>query len=314
MLIVLIKIYLSKIKLIYFYMFILPILLFYKHVNNEVIRINIFKKFLPIIIIITLFVGCDKKDILSIHIIDVGQGDCILIKTPSNKNILVDSGDERSEHIVKSYLNKEKVKSLDMIIATHPDSDHIGSLDFIVRNFNVKNIYMPNQNVESNAYINLINSCTDKNLPIKYLSKGDSINIEDNIDLLILNPSYIQNDNNLNSIVFNLTYKNKSFLFTGDCEESNELDMINSFDLEDVDFLKVAHHGSSSSTSIKFINEVTPDVAVISCGYKNQYGHPHQSTLDTLEENNTLTYRTDINGDMIFYSDGNKITTRKQYN
>ena len=278
-----------------------------------VIFISKFCNFLLIIIIITLFSGCDKKEILSIHIIDVGQGDSILIKTPSDKKILIDGGNEDSEHIVKNYLRKEKIKTLDIVIATHPDSDHIGSLDYVVNKFNVKTIYMPKQNTDSSSYKNLIKACKDKNLNINYLFKGDILNIDEYIDLVVLSPSYIQQDNNLNSIVFNLNYKEKSFLFTGDCEESNEIDIINSFNLNDVDFLKVAHHGSSSSSTSEFIKETSPDVAVISCGYKNQYGHPHQSTLDTLEENNVLTYRTDINGDMIFYSDGSTITTKYKY-
>ena len=278
-----------------------------------VIFISKFCNFLLIIIIITLFSGCDKKEILSIHIIDVGQGDSILIKTPSDKKILIDGGNEDSEHIVKNYLRKEKIKTLDIVIATHPDSDHIGSLDYVVNKFNVKTIYMPKQNTDSSSYKNLIKACKDKNLNINYLFKGDILNIDEYIDLVVLSPSYIQQDNNLNSIVFNLNYKEKSFLFTGDCEESNEIDIINSFNLNDVDFLKVAHHGSSSSSTSEFRKETSPDVAVISCGYKNQYGHPHQSTLDTLEENNVLTYRTDINGDMIFYSDGSTITTKYKY-
>ena len=278
-----------------------------------VIFISRFCKFLLITIIITLFSGCDKKEILSIHIIDVGQGDSILIKTPSDKNILIDGGNEDSEHIIKSYLRKEKIKSLDIIIATHPDSDHIGSLDYVVQKFNVKSIYMPNQNTDSSSYRNLIQACKDKNLAIHYLFKGDSLKVDEYINLLVLNPSYIQQDNNLNSIVFNLNYRSKSFLFTGDCEETNEVDIVNSFNLNDVDFLKVAHHGSSSSSTSEFIKETSPDVAVISCGYKNQYGHPHQSTLDTLTKNNVLTYRTDINGDMIFYSDGLTITTKHKY-
>ena len=278
-----------------------------------VIFISKFCNFLLIIIIITLLSACDKKEILSIHIIDVGQGDSILINTPSNKRILIDGGNEDSEHIIRNYLRKEKIKTLDIVIATHPDSDHIGSLDYVVNKFNVKTIYMPKQNTDSSSYKNLIKACKDKNLNINYLFKGDILNIDEYIDLVVLSPSYIQQDNNLNSIVFNLNYKEKSFLFTGDCEESNEIDIINSFNLNDVDFLKVAHHGSSSSSTSEFIKETSPDVAVISCGYKNQYGHPHQSTLDTLEENNVLTYRTDINGDMIFYSDGSTITTKYKY-
>ena len=103
------------------------------------------------------------------------------------------------------------------------------------------------------------------------------------------------------------------FLFTGDCEKENEAQIIASYDLKGVDFLKVAHHGSSSSTTSEFIEEVSPDVAVISCGYKNQYGHPHRSTLDTLEKNNVLTYRTDILSHVVFYSDGDTIFTTKDY-
>ena len=124
----------------------------------------------------------------------------------------------------------------------------------------------------------------NKNLNLQYLKEGDFINIEDNINLTVLAPSYIQEENNLNSIVFRIDYKNKSFLFTGDAEASNEMSIINSYELNDIDFLKVGHHGSSSSTTSEFIEEVSPDVAVISCGYKNQYGHPQRSTLDTLEK------------------------------
>jgi len=294
-------------------MFILPTWHFYKHVKNGVITIYILKKVFPIIIIITLFIGCDKKDTLSIHIIDVGQGDSILIKTPSDKKILIDGGTEESEHIIKSYLKKEKVKYIDFIIATHPDSDHIGGLDYIIKNFNVEKLYMPKQSTNSTSYKNLLNACNSKSLDIKYLQKGDKINIEEFIDILVLSPSYIQSENNLNSIVFSLSYKNKSFLFTGDCEEKNEIEILNSFNLGSIDFLKIAHHGSSSSSSTRFIKEVSPDVAVISCGYKNQYGHPHQSTLDILDENNVLTYRTDLNGDLVFYSDGDTISTYKKY-
>ncbi|MDU2197756.1 MAG: MBL fold metallo-hydrolase, partial [Peptostreptococcaceae bacterium] len=111
-----------------------------------VVFISKFYKFLLIIIIITLLSACDKKEILSIHIIDVGQGDSILINTPSNKKILIDGGNEDSEHIIRNYLRKEKIKTLDIVIATHPDSDHIGSLDYVVNKFDVKNIYMPDQN------------------------------------------------------------------------------------------------------------------------------------------------------------------------
>ncbi|GAA3647093.1 ComEC/Rec2 family competence protein [Asaccharospora irregularis] len=271
------------------------------------------KVFLSIIIIISFLTGCNKDHLLSIHIIDVGQGDSILIQTPNKKNILVDGGDEDAQHIVKNYLKRKKVKSLDIIIATHPDTDHIGSLDYIVENFSVKSIYMPEQSVDSESYINLVNSCNSKKLTPEYLYKGDNINIEKNIDINVLSPSYIQGDNNLNSIVFTLDFNQNSFLFTGDAEEENESDIINSFDLDYVDFLKVGHHGSNSSTTDEFIKETSPDVAAISCGYKNSYGHPHKQTLENLSKHSVLTYRTDQIGDIVFFSDGQTIFTKKNY-
>lgn len=280
--------------------------------NGEIFKLKK-KVFLSIIIIILFLTGCNKDHLLSIHIIDVGQGDSILIQTPNKKNILVDGGDEDAQHIVKNYLKRKKVKSLDIIIATHPDTDHIGSLDYIVENFSVKSIYMPEQSVDSESYINLVNSCNSKKLTPEYLYKGDNINIEKNIDINVLSPSYIQGDNNLNSIVFTLDFNQNSFLFTGDAEEENESDIINSFDLDYVDFLKVGHHGSNSSTTDEFIKETSPDVAAISCGYKNSYGHPHKQTLENLSKHSVLTYRTDQIGDIVFFSDGQTIFTKKNY-
>ena len=265
------------------------------------------------IIIIALLTGCDKNKDFCIHVIDVGKADSILITTPSNKNMLIDGGDEDSAKIIKSYLKNKKVKNLDVVIATHPDSDHIGSLDYIIDNFDVEKIYMPNQTTDSECYINLIDSCNKKNLKVNYLSKDDSFNLDDSTNIYVLSPSYITDNNNSNSIVLNISYKNNNFLFTGDCEESNEMDMINSYNLEDIDFLKVAHHGSYTASSLAFLEETTPDIAVISCGYKNSYGHPHKSTLDNLESVDAKIFRTDQNGSMQFYSDGEKIYSKVKY-
>lgn len=271
-------------------------------------------KYIILVILLLLCCSCNKyEDFLSVHIIDVGQGDCILIKTPENQNILVDGGDEDSYKIIRTYLKLNKVKNLDMVIATHFDKDHIGSLDDIINNFNTKKVYTPNQVEDSTHYTNLIRACENNNISLNNLTKGDSIKISDRIKLDVLSPSYIQEDNNSNSIVFNLSYIDMDFLFTGDCEKENESEIINSYDLEDIDFLKVAHHGSSSSSTDSFIKETSPYIAAISCGYKNQYGHPHKSTLDTLKKYNTKTFRTDLNGDLVFYSDGYKIFTTKNY-
>lgn len=262
-----------------------------------------------IFIIITLLVGCGKKDLLSIHIIDVGQGDSILIQTPKNTNILVDGGNEDSSLIISKFIKSKKAKNLDLVIATHPDTDHIGSLDNVINKFKVSKLYLPNKNTNNDSYYNLIQACNKKNIKPQYLSKGDIINLEDNLKLTILNPSYTHEDSNSNSIVFKLDYKNKSFLFTGDATKENEIEMINNFNLNDIDFLKVAHHGSKNSSTEEFLKSTTPDVAAISCGYDNTYGHPHKDTLLRLAQVNTKVYRTDKQGHISFYSDGNTITT-----
>lgn len=262
-----------------------------------------------IFIIITLLVGCGKKDLLSIHIIDVGQGDSILIQTPKNTNILVDGGNEDSSLIISKFIKSKKAKNLDLVIATHPDTDHIGSLDTVINKFKVSKLYLPNKNTNNDSYYNLIQACNKKNIKPQYLSKGDIINLEDNLKLTILNPSYTHEDSNSNSIVFKLDYKNKSFLFTGDATKENEIEMINNFNLSDIDFLKVAHHGSKNSSTEEFLKSTTPDVAAISCGYDNTYGHPHKDTLLRLAQVNTKVYRTDKQGHISFYSDGNTITT-----
>ncbi|HBF0928127.1 TPA: MBL fold metallo-hydrolase [Clostridioides difficile] len=271
------------------------------------------KIFLSILIIISLLIGCDKKSLLSIHMIDVGQGDSILVQTPTNKNILIDGGDEDSENIIISYLRQKRIKTIDIIIATHPDSDHIGSLDNVIKKFNVNSIYMPEQSTDSEAYQNLINSCTDKNLSIQYLHKNDVLNIDNNINIYVLSPSYIQEESNLNSIVFKLTFNDNSFLFMGDAEEENEKEILHSFKLNNINFIKIGHHGSNSSSSLEFIKKISPDIAAISCGYKNQYGHPHREVINNLKQNHVSIYRTDRIGDIVFYSDGEIIFTKYNY-
>jgi competence protein ComEC len=266
-----------------------------------------------LLIIITLLCGCDKNNLLTVNVIDVGQGDSILIQTPSKKNILIDAGDEKSDRIVKTYLRKKFIRKIDMLIATHPDSDHIGGIDNVIDEFDIAIVSMPEKTSESESYYNLLKSCRRKDIQIKYLKRDDFIKVEDDLSIQVLSPNNSAGDSNLNSIVFYMQYLEKKFLFTGDAEEENEQDILNTYDLEEVDFLKVGHHGSKSSSSPEFIERIDPDISVISCGYKNKYGHPHQETLNTLIKSDSEIYRTDKNGDLVFYSDGKQIFTKKKY-
>lgn len=257
--------------------------------------------------------GCTKEKLFSVHIIDVGQGDSIFIQTLEDKRILIDAGDEEAEHTVYSYLKRKGVKKIDVLIATHPDTDHIGSMDYIIDKFKISHFYMPDAKTDSEAFYNLLDSCRDKNLKIEYLTKGDVLKIDSSTTMEILSPSTITDKNNLNSIVSLLNYKGYEFLFTGDAEKENESEILSSCNLPDIEFLKAGHHGSSSSSTNEFIEKLKPDAVAISCGYNNDYGHPHRSVLDTFRENGSVVYRTDKNGSLVFYCDDNGIFTKKKY-
>ena len=270
-------------------------------------------KFFSILLLVIYVNGCAREKLFSVHIIDVGQGDSIFIQTLEDKRILIDAGDEEAEHTVYSYLKRRGVKKIDVLIATHPDTDHIGSMDYIIDKFKISHFYMPDAKTDSEAFYNLLDSCKEKNLKIEYLTKGDVLKIDSSTTMEILSPSRITDKNNLNSIVSLLNYKGYEFLFTGDAEKENESEILSSCNLPDIEFLKAGHHGSSSSSTDEFIEKLKPEAVAISCGYNNDYGHPHRSILDTFRENGSVVYRTDKNGSLVFYCDENGIFTKKKY-
>lgn len=270
-------------------------------------------KIFSILLLVIYVNGCAREKLFSVHIIDVGQGDSIFIQTLEDKRILIDAGDEEAEHTVYSYLKRRGVKKIDVLIATHPDTDHIGSMDYIIDKFKISHFYMPDAKTDSEAFYNLLDSCKEKNLKIEYLTKGDRLKIDSSTTMEILSPSTITDKNNLNSIVSLLNYKGYEFLFTGDAEKENESEILSSCNLPDIDFLKAGHHGSSSSSTDEFIEKLKPEAVAISCGYNNDYGHPHRSVLDTFRKNGAVVYRTDKNGSLVFYCDKNGIFTKKKY-
>lgn len=248
---------------------------------------------------------------LEVHYIDVGQGDSILIKA-KDKNILIDAGSNSYSDYLIDYLLSENVSQLDYIFATHPHEDHIGSMDEIIDYFQVGKIIMPNVIHTSYAFESLIDSIERNNLTITAASAGDSFDIN-GAQLHILGPIG-ENYSNLNdySIVLKLLNGKNSFLFTGDAEQISENEILdNYYNLLDSDVLKLGHHGSSSSTSEDFLRAVNPDYGVISVGHNNRYGHPDREILDRLELNYVDYYRTDIDGSIVFSSDGEYISTKE---
>lgn len=244
-----------------------------------------------------------NKNTLQVHFINVGQGDSILIQV-NNKNLLIDSGPNKSEDKLKKYLKKLNISKFDYIIATHPHEDHIGNMSYIINNFDVLNFYAPKVENSTKAFETMVESLIRKDLKIKVLKANiKSIDLGKNIVVDVFSPfSNSYEDLNNYSPIVKISYGNTSFLFTGDAEELSENEVLNAgFDLK-CDVLKIGHHGSSSSTSEKFLKASNPSITVISVGEDNTYGHPTDTVLSRLKE--TKIYRTDINGNIVITSDG----------
>lgn len=245
---------------------------------------------------------------MKVHFIDVGQGDSILIQV-NYKNILIDSGPKDEKDKLVKYLNSLNIHQFDYVIATHPHEDHIGNMAYIINNYKVLNFYSPKIDNNTTSFENMAEALSRKNLKIKILkANASTINLGENTLVEVFSPNlaYYDNLNNYSPII-KISYGHNSFLFTGDAEEEIEQEIItNNFNLKS-DVLKVAHHGSSTSTTKSFLDSVKPKIAVISVGKNNSYGHPTKDTLNKLKE--SKVYRTDIDGNIVITSDGNTIKT-----
>ncbi|SHH79191.1 competence protein ComEC [Clostridium collagenovorans DSM 3089] len=260
-----------------------------------------------------LYYGCfsnanSLKEIeLRVHFIDVGQGDASLIQF-NNKSILIDAGpDENSSNLIK-YLKSCKVETLDYVIATHPHEDHIGAMDEVLDKFKVNNFIMPKTSDSSKYFEDMANSLMKHNITPIEAKKGVNFLLNDKINCSIIAPNSSSYENlNDYSAVLKLTYNDLSFLFTGDAEAISENEMINNNYNLNSQILKVGHHGSNSSTSKNFLNNVKPKIAIISCAASNSYGHPSKEVLKYLSEFNVKILRTDREDTIVLSSDGTNI-------
>ena len=245
---------------------------------------------------------------LEVHYIDVGQGDATLIKCGSHA-MLIDGGNNNKGTTVQLYLKKQGVESLDYVIGTHPDADHIGGLDVIVYKYNCDTVIMPDYEKDTRTYQELVDVIHDKNMKITYPVVGEQYALgEAKFTIIAPNSNSYGGNANDYSVAILLEYGKNRFLFTGDAEEASEAEMLtNGIDIS-ADVYKVAHHGSRSASTQEFLNAVHPKYAVISCGEGNSYGHPHAEVLNRLRSMGVEVFRTDEQGSIIASSDGENIT------
>ena len=237
---------------------------------------------------------------LTVHFIDVGQGDAILIDR-GETDILVDGGPTSAS--VLAYLQSQAVANIDLLVATHPHADHIGGLADVLAQYQVSEIWVSGDTATSQIYQDFATAVAAEGATVRDVTRSYTTQMN-GLDIVVLNPmSELTGDPNEDSVVFRLTCGGVSVLLTGDATSDSEASMLAAGLVLNSDVLKVGHHGSSTSTASAFLAAVTPKDAVISVGAGNTYGHPTQETLDRLAAAGATVYRTDQDDTVVLTSD-----------
>ena len=255
---------------------------------------------------------------LRIYALDVGQGDGLLVISPQGKTVLIDAGPTAAGDEVVAALRNHGVKQLDLMIATHPHADHIGGMKKVFDTFRVKKLLDSGQTYGSATYEKLLLEIQENKVSYVKALRGQMIELDSGVKFEVLSPGQkLITDvrsggsvQNANSVVLRLSYGNFAMLFTGDAEFETEAQLMDSGVKLNAQVLKIGHHGSRHATSGKFLELVKPQVAVISDGANNDYGHPSQFTLDRLKKANIKILRTDLSGEIEIFSDGKTFDAR----
>jgi competence protein ComEC len=267
---------------------------------------------------------------LRLTVIDVGQGDCLLLQTPNGRTVLIDGGgandetqaaqSEIGEKVVVPFLHYEGIDRLDVLVITHPHGDHVGGLSAVLREEQVGVVLdgtcLP---YPSPAYTNVLALIHQKHIPYVRAVRGMRLTLDRGVTADVLNPPssgliYGTDPNNdtMNnySAVLRVTYGRTHLLLDGDAEKEAEASMLAAYGDLSCDVLKCGHHGSSNASSDAWLDRVQPRFAAISCGLHNPFGHPNPATLTRLSAHNIKVFRTDKNGAITFVSDGQTVTAK----
>lgn len=259
----------------------------------------------------------EEKRLQVLHF-DVGQGDATFVRFPNSKTMLIDGGDRNDRFdcgkmIISPYLRMRGISQVDYLMMTHPHNDHLGGLLYILRNFKVKQIFVNGDSCDSPIFHEFQSVTDSLQIPMQTLKTGDLFYFSENVDFWVLHPpdssGITENHENNNSIVIKLIYGNSTFLLTGDIEIQAEQQLLHFGSLLNSEILKVAHHGSISSSMTPFLKKVNPSSGVISVGKRNRFKHPSPTTLKRLQAEEIEILRTDQSGAILFESNG--IKTRR---
>ena len=249
-----------------------------------------------------------NADLVIVYFLDVGQGDSIFIDT-SGLDVLIDGGPRKAGSFVVDYLNDLGVFHVDLVVATHPDADHIGGLITVLNSSSVvvDTVLFNGEEKDTKTYRDFMAVVDSEELVVA--ERGQVYVLAENVSLIVLNP--VQplefSDSNDNSVVVKLEVGKVSFLFTGDITFEAEEGMLSAGVNLESDVLKVAHHGSKYSTSMEFLDAVNPTYAVISAGRDNPYGHPHEETIQRLLSKGVIVYGTFVSGTIKMGTDGEEV-------
>ena len=254
----------------------------------------------------------EQKDLLTVTFLDVGQGDAAVLQC-GGQSMMIDGGKAKASSYIYSWLKKNQISHLDVMVATHTDADHIGGLSGALNYAKVGTAYCPVTSGTTKTFQSFVKYLKKQGKSITVPKAGDEFSLG-SAQVRILGPTDPQAEGNNSSIVLKVTFGDTSFLFTGDAEREEEQELLESgYDLEST-VLKVGHHGSDTSTSYLFLRTVNPQYAVISVGADNTYGHPTEAVLSRLRDADVKTCRTDLQGTITAVSDGKKVTFQTERN